>query len=335
MQPGPEVNEVDAPSLMPSPPASPRPGALPRKHASVTVMLQARRWVLLSVAVLSGLLTGIYLLIFPIPYRSHVVIWAGPEHGDQTRGPERTFAPNLVVTRLQHLATGSAILDHLVDTFDLGTHYGIAPDQRFAAERIRLTLERSIRADIIDPNTLRITVSDRDREKAVEMAMAIHAELLRTADREVRDRIEQQVAVHEDLVKRAERRGQEQADQLIGLIDRTRTWASGPPVNDTLRKHLDLQLTAMVATLAHTNEDLYGSLMVAEAARAGLARDALPRLTLVRRAELDLVSSPRLSAAITVLTTSVLVTLLVLVLMVLWHKQGPAWIQDWRAFDRD
>ena len=335
MQPGAEVNEVDAPSFRPSPPTRPRPGVIPRKHPSVTAMLKARRWALFFIALLSGLLTGIYLIIFPVPYRSHIVIWAGPEHGELTRAPERTFAPNLVVTRLQHLALGSAVLDHLVDTFDLGTHYGIAPDRRFATERTRLPLERSNRAHIIDPNTLRITVSDRDREMAVAMAMAIHAELLRTTDREARDRIEHQVAVHEDLVQRAERRGQEQADQLIGIIDRTRTWASGPPVNDTLQEHLDLQLTAMVATLAHTNEDLYGSLMVAEAARAGLSRDALPRLTLVRRAELDLVSSPRLKAVITVLTTSVLLTLLVLVLMVLWHKQGPAWIQDWRAFDRE
>ncbi|MBV6403280.1 MAG: hypothetical protein GFGODING_00017 [Flavobacteriales bacterium] len=323
------------PSISSPPTARQRSGVTPREHASVTDMLKARRWVLCGIAAFCALFTGTYLAIFPVPYRSHIVIWAAPEPTGQPRGPERNFAPNLTVTRLQHLATGSAVLDRLVDTFNLRVHYGIDPDHRFAEQLVRLYLERNIRADIIDPNTLRITVSDRDRDLAAAMAMAIHDELLRLTDRETRDRIEHQLAQQEDLVNRAERRGQEQADHLLGLIDRTRTTSVGPPLNDTLREHLDLQFMSIIAALARTKEDLFSRLMVAEAARAGLARDALPPLTLIRKAEPDLVTSPRLKAALTTVTMSGLVTVLALVLMVLWHKQGPTWIQDWRAFDRE
>jgi hypothetical protein len=294
---------------------------------------RARYRILLGGAI--GAAFGLWFFVtHPVRYTSRATALFTGHAPPMKDGPVMLgeVAPGPASLRL--LATSSDILDTVIAQHDLYRHYRIDTSAAFFHEAAVDRLRRNVDVLALEDGSISISVSDVDRTKAMELALAIYHELSEL----VRERSEayyaRQVALHNGLIADQERRitdhlaAFESLAARLGPVLRTRG-VEGTPMALDLQK--DLAAATADLTRDHGEVRAIGRNMEMLAA---MHRDGLlGTLTLVERPMVDLATEPR-AAIIGGVVACFLVTLLFSTVLVgIWASESATihgWITDLR-----
>ncbi len=300
-------------------PLSARPGkATTTNHGPSLESRLRRNWLRLTVFALlvSVLVVGIRWRM-PIRYASTVLLMV--EHqgsSDELPLDDRFPAPGVLYA--YHLVTSSAVLDHLIDTFDLGTHYGTGIQDPMGRARTIESLLGAIEPQYFDSQCLSITVHDEDRELAAAMANAISDRLVELAALNREKELERSVALYTRILERAEARNQEQRLQLTRSVATELGALRGRTLNSADRLELERTLEALHSSFEamdelHRSVDLSTEL---------LDRPPTPSIVASRSALLDTSPSHEVLAIRAGLLTFPIALLSTLGLLIVLHFHG-------------
>lgn len=277
---------------------------------------RSSKWILLF-SVASTLLAAVPLRLDPIMYSARVVMLA--RDGNHQEAVQELLAPNAPAdrSRLFHLATSTAMFEHLIQRFNLYAHYGIDTLQPYASELAMNSLIQSIRASEPEGTCLVVTVDDTDRKMASDLANEVYAELRRMAEGMARSRIEQTVELYAQVIKATEQDLESQMKRLSELI----VGSNGQGTAIGTRhdpNSTSFQLAKLVAEVGTVNQDLAKAQRVQAITLALANTDHTPEVLLVRRAQEDISISPPLRMAQRLIIVAVLSLLGALFVATIW-----------------
>ena len=260
---------------------------------------QSTKWILLFTAVTTFLAVGL-LWLDPIRYSARVVMLA--RDGNDNEAVKELLAPDAPAdqSRLYHLATSTAMFEHLIERFDLYTHYGIDTLKPYASELAMNNLVHSVMASEPEGTCLVVTVKDRDRKMASDLANEVYAELRRMAEDLARARVQQTVELYAQVIKSTEIDLDKQMKRLSALYPGPTGLqnAIGKATEEVHeRSSTEFQLAQVVSEVASMNRDLAKAQRVQAITLALADSDHGPEVMLVRRAQEDLSISPPLRVA--------------------------------------
>lgn len=280
-------------------------------------VLGSSRWILLF-AVVSTLVVAGAIQVNPFQYEANIVMLVQDENDEQD--VKDLLAP-ADPSRLYHLATSTAMFEHLMDRFDLYTHYGIYPSDPFAKEMAMDMLTENVKASEPEGSCLIVTVKDRDRKIARDMANEVYAELQRMVETMARARIEQTMELYSQVVKTTEADLNDQIDRLHALYATLRgPVRSGPGVvvTEEERSSASLQLGRIVAELTTVNQDLMKAQRVQGITLAMAKADRMPEVLLIRQAQEDYSASVPLKITTTLLLVAIFTALGGVMISAIW-----------------
>lgn len=287
----------------------PRPGRA--RAPSLLQRFRGALWRILLVALAAGGATGAIRLAMPADYASTVVLLVG-DATMPSRPGEPVKTPSSLM-RLYYESTCTTVLDHLIEEFDLRSHYGIAGNDAFVHARVTELLRNAIEPQYLDVQCLSITVHDRDRDLALAMANSLQQSLQSMSRSRHDAELERSVRLYTDVLQRADERRRERDARLAALVALSENEGGRDPRYD-LQRAADLLVVAEAQSLEVERElDIF----------VGTQRLDLPEpISVVRTALPDIHHSKERSALLAAFSTFVLVATILLVSVALWHFHG-------------
>lgn len=292
------------------------------------------KWVLGSVS-LTILITSFYLLTHSVQYASTVMVMVS---GQQlTGGGEAKDLPQLSpeITQLLHAVTSTEMTDHLIERFQLGSHYKVASVNPFHLELTTKRLLNNMDVRVIDKFTITITIKDRDRELAATMANACFDKLQAIEQAQRMEHLENNMAIYERIITSTKQSASDQADRLIELIREMRTLMplSSRPDKGSVVAETEQQFSQQAAILMLSQEDLVRTRRNYEVSAAVSEAKGGPHVILVRKAMQD-ISTSQLKVALAMIVPLALVTFFAVVLgFTIWYKHAGDLKEYWLSFN--
>ena len=297
-------------------------------RASGTLLDRLRAWkrrIILTALACTGL-AALWLQLDPPDYTSSVVFFIGDRSGSAAEGvvAQAGLSPN--IDRLFHSATSTEMIDHLIERFDLYTHFRIGPHKPFHHEKVSVWLLDHINVKRGDDNSVTITVKDEDRALAADIANGMFAKLQEMSEKQVISDLEHNMALYDLVIERTQQRSTEQSSKLIALVDELEHQlgnGAGPHGEGSeALTSLNVQLTRLAAQLSMANEDLSRAQKNDEIAAALIKKENLPRIDLVRKATQDIKTSRAKSVVLTMLVVPLAVALMMVAMITFGFKHG-------------
>jgi len=229
------------------------------------------------------------------------------------------------IRRMFHMATSTAMQDHLIRTFDLYPHFGIDSSEVFHAERIHALLQKRVTTHFVDANSLEIIVQDADRAVAAGMANEIFRELEVLTYEQARLTLERRSTIHREVMDQMQESFDAQTHKLLSIATEFEERAAVRVIDPKRRDptaELSFQLARTTAKLTEVNEEMATTRRDLELSAALLRAEQMPVLHLARKAFMDIETIPALVVAEETLALSSLVMLLITAVLMLWYKHG-------------
>ena len=292
-------------------------------HPSLNDRLWAKKYWILLVALLAGGATALSFAFNPVLYRSTVILYLADPVVDQKASlyvPENSPG----ITRLQHAAASSDMVDHLIRTFGLVQHYGIDTLAPLPLEQASALLTDNILVQILDKNTISITVQDRDRTMASLLVNNLYAELRAMTERQTEAYLSRIIILYRQVIENTQHETSLRMAELSGLADKMGSLASmgGDVAGSSLVPDLDLRLMEIIAELSSANRELVEVEKNFEIASGVMAKEHFPDLVLIRRGMIDLTTRPWQVIFLSIVGAMALGGLLVTLVLVVWIKNG-------------
>lgn len=119
--------------------------------------------------------------------------------------------------RIMTIAQSADLLNFLIDSFQLYEHYGINPDGNKAAYKVRNKLLSRYDVEKTKRDAIALSVEDRDRELAANMANAARDKISELARKLIREGQEKSLRSYEDNITSKEYQLQVLGDSLVNL----------------------------------------------------------------------------------------------------------------------
>ncbi|MBK7269736.1 MAG: hypothetical protein IPI07_09555 [Flavobacteriales bacterium] len=287
--------------------------------------LSRKKLWILGAGVITGLLVFGRYIRDPVLYSSSVIFFVDPEPPRSKDDLRPTELVSGNIRRLFHVATSTAMNDHLIQTFDLYRHFGIDTMKDLREERIYSLLWRRVTARFVDDNSLSITVLDADRALAAAMANEVFRQLEVLTRAQALTALERKGAIYREAMDQMEKRSKAQTNDLVAIATeferRTERTSGGERLQDPTAA-VGFQLAQIAAKLTTANEELASTRRDLEISAALIREQQVPVLHLARKAILDIETIPHLEIGKAIASLAVLIMLLVTALLTLWFKHG-------------
>lgn len=219
-------------------------------NATLDEMIARKRWVFATMA-LAFCISAIWYWVDPPLYGSAVSFYVLP-----SSVPEKEVPIYLSVRTdpqaLPLIATSSHMFDHLIEVFDLGSHYGVSAksaDQRTILHGI---IGQRVTVDLHEEDVIAVRVRDHDRAMAAAMANEVFVTTRAMVRAEQKADLERQLKVIQHVIDSTDRFATTRSTELIRLADELRS-ARGSG-EDPARS--EQALMAAANHVAMSNQDL-------------------------------------------------------------------------------
>lgn len=236
----------------------------------------------IGLALVSGLVAGIYRYSVPTPYMSAVQIITSPPPPGET-GTALALQPFVNSNSVVHMAQSTEIHDRLIDDFGLINHYGITPSSDLARVQALRSLSANITVQQLDPVSLVIRVHDHDRQVAVDLANAIPALINEMAIRSEERLLDRRSALLKKVNERIRDLSRERVGALADLLVQRLQATSG--THAELRERELRQMLHELIQMDSGDSELQRAMLMTD---ERLHQPPLPHVTLVKAALPDL-----------------------------------------------
>jgi capsular polysaccharide biosynthesis protein len=225
-------------------------------HLSLRELKTQRRWVFLAMAV-ACLISSLVYWVNPPLYGSTVSFYVlAPPVSDKDKPIYLSLYTDAIT--LRHIATSTAMFDHLIETYGLQDHYGLpngTPDERSILHQI---LQSRISVDLRESEIVAVRVRDSDRKMAALLANGLYMACDSMLRAEQQAQLVGQVRMYDQVMDSTEMRAKSGYAQLMRAVAALKDLRSGPP--DELRNEraeaIEHALMDAADDIASTNREL-------------------------------------------------------------------------------
>lgn len=287
-----------------------------------------KRWVLLAMGI-AFVVSSAWFLTHPPLYRSSVSFYLVNPPEPAPEEPLRLSA-GTDPSSLQHIATSTAMFDHLIEAFDLHAHYGIPTTHPDARAVLYAVLSSRISVEYRDTGLIIVLVKDADRQMAAAMANEIFETALSMYKENYAASIKLWLDVYAQVIDSTDHIAKARSADLSGLAAEFRSLQGMTHGNDEARDRtidLEIALANAAERVAASNNDLLirqrhhkNLLAMTNDPGAGIIR-------LKNRAMVDLATSPVSTSIkfilVVTIATAIAVSLLLLLIIENWTAPLP------------
>ena len=285
--------------------------------------VRPRLWWFLIAGTVSLVGAWIYLSSTPLMYSSSVlvVIRSGEPlmHGEDVQ----YFLPSPESTRLVHAATSTEMTDHLIERFDLYTHYNVPRKSQDAYTRVTTMLLDRMSVSVPDGVGLTITIRDEDRTSAAAMANATFDKLLAMTELQKAAIMQRNLDLYDILIRATRARSDTMNLELSELLSNVNNGqrALSRSMSDERIQDLGMRITDLIVQIGNSHQNLLSMHQRYDAFQTMASSVPTHELQLVRKAMEDIRTTPtsRAFRIILPLLALVLVTVLVLITALYMH----------------
>ncbi|HPF67755.1 MAG: hypothetical protein R2810_03405 [Flavobacteriales bacterium] len=292
--------------------------------------LARRKYWLLSWLLLSLIVGWGMVVLFPPVGTSTLLFYVESDPPGSSHAPVPVDEHPPEVRKVFHLTTSTRTLDHLIEKFDLVMRYKIRTGRPFTQERARQRLLKQLDVRLLDGNTIKLTVKNKDRVLAANMANELFRFLSSLTEKESLTLLDRTAKIQDRIHKALEHRASEIEHDLLRLLDSTRN----SPVDQTMRLELISTFEQELAQLARTQQELYSTYRAHQVATVMMRKEFTRPLVLIRKAGPDLSFDPFLAAIGRVALFGATSFGLFLGFLIMWLKNRPVLIREWAELQR-
>jgi capsular polysaccharide biosynthesis protein len=299
---------------------------------SLSQLFHHRRGLILSLSLIAMMGSVLHSLMFPPLFRSSVLLYiedpiagASSEIGgttvQQLAGPSGQDNWSSVF----HDVRSTELNTFLIDRFNLIEHYGLDTTGRVASSAAIHLISENIQVHRTDENGMKITVSDRDRTKAADLANAIPAKLMEMSNARIVTGLSKAISLYTKAMEGMSIEGRQVVNDLTAV---SRDLHRNYPITLAFREEgpfapVEMRIQELAADLSSINADLLRQIRSMEITMAHLKDIGSPNIRVIRGSQRDMFTSPGIvlmaHAAFWFLSTA----LLLFILMVIWEVKGP------------
>lgn len=184
-------------------------------------LMAHKRWVFAAMALAFGLSTFWYWTHPPL-YGSTVSFYVLTSPVQDKEVPIYLSLQTDAVT-LRHIATSTAMFDHLIDRYGLQAHYGVPAGSTNERAWLHQTLEAHVTVDLRESDIVSVLVKDSDRMMAAALANGIFAACDSMLRAEQQAQLNGQLRIYEQVMDSTERSAKVQTTELLRMIDELRS----------------------------------------------------------------------------------------------------------------
>lgn len=190
-------------------------------HATLDELLARKRWVFAAMA-LAFCISTIWYWKEPPLYGSTVSFYVM-----SSSVPEKEVPVYLSVhtdpQALPLIATSSTMFDHLIEAFDLGSHYGVPAGSPNERTKLHGMLEQRVTVDLHEEDVIAVRVRDHDRAMAAAMANEVFETTRAMVRAEQKADLERQLSVIQQVIDSTDRFATKRSTELVRLADELRS----------------------------------------------------------------------------------------------------------------
>ncbi len=216
--------------------------------------------------------------------------------------------------RTYELINSATTQKHLIEKFGLIRHYGIDSTSEFAYQKAEQRIRSSIEIKKSPFNTISVTVRDRYRYLAADMANEIVTFLETLNENQYVNNIQKKIKVSEAYVKQLQLDNTIKSSKIDSILFQINLLLSSAKINERNSFSLLMQqqqLNEIISTYKSSSEDLINSQKLYNLSLQALNFKDFPAITVVRNAmpaaTSNAVTAALLSAGIMILTALLLV----------------------------
>ncbi len=165
---------------------------------SLRELIAQKRWVFLAMAIACVISSWVYWVNPPM-YSSTVSFYVlAPPVSDKDKPIYLSLYTDPVT--LRHIATSTAMYDHLIDRFDLQQHYGVpkgTPDERAILHQM---LQVRVGVDLRESEVVAVQVLDKERTMAAALANEVYAASDSMLRAEQQAQLDAQIRVYDQVI---------------------------------------------------------------------------------------------------------------------------------------
>ena len=288
----------------------------------------ARYWVGLVTLITGTLIATVYAMK-PVLFGSTVVMYLAETSGRSSDGTTSIPDRSPKLDHLHYAAISTEMLEHLIRTYDLYAHYDIDTLQPLYHERMCAELLDNISVRVMDANAMSITVKDRDRSMAAQLANNLFIELQAMTERHALAYSQRVAAFYREVIQATEQQSGQQIAVLMDLAGQLKAQAgrNSSGQNTGSMEVLDLRLADMLGHVTSANEKLLQLGKELEISTALLQKENLPNMLLMQRGMEDMRTRPWLSMLGGIFAGMFIAAVLSASALILWFKHGHEFLE--------
>lgn len=260
------------------------------------------RWkLILAAALFAALITYSYFKLNPPKYTSTVSFYlenlgAPGSQEIKLNDNDMVFIKSVDADRLFNMTTSSKMTRHLIEKFDLYSHYGIDKKKDFYREKATLSLLSNISVTQTLHSAISVKVEDTDKLMAANLANEVFDYLNKLNQEILVENIEKKAKIYEQVIKNMNSQTDVQIQQLKEVLDKCNTLSGSGVVigkNDDFVIDLRLKLVQLASQLNITNNDIQKAVKLYGISVESIQKENLPSLTIINYALPEIQSNRR------------------------------------------
>lgn len=259
----------------------------------ILAVLSRRKWLYLSILLISGALSFWVLKYMLFTYTSQASFYMSEGSGGASVGQNKEYNfdgginANEQFNRAYQLVNSTQLYDHLIKKFNLIKHYGIDTTNEFYYESALARLSGSIVIKKTPFNQIAVFVSDKHRYLAAEMANEILRFCDETNKKLIMNSMTQKLELYDLMLKKA----QEDSDTRTALfkaqmseLNTVMTRLERQPVNSMALLDLQSRLGGLISRVESSTEELIRMKVFYSLAVQSIKEKNLPSVVVVIKA---------------------------------------------------
>ncbi len=284
----------------------------------------AKKKVIIAVAISVALISTLYYFNKAFQYKSEVSFFIDDSETDKSNLDEVIPDNSANVNRVYHLIKSTEMCDYLIDKFNLNSHFKIGKNSPLQYENLTALLNENISVSQMINNGMLIVVKDNDKVMAAKLANEMFKKLDDMIKEYAIEKLERKIKIYDQVLNDTKKQAQEQTTELKKLIDDCKVLlvnGSKLKSENNLIFDLNMKLALLSSQLSGINGDLLKSIRIHEISMAGMKKENLLNLKLIRKAVLDVTSSPLRHNIFNIIGFSILAALITMVLIILLYVE--------------
>jgi hypothetical protein len=255
-------------------------------------MLRRNRWWILIVFFISFISSGYFLIPYVIVHPGETTFYLANNETQvnpaffSRAGKEDFMQINQAQERAYHLVFSTEMLNYLIKEFDLYRVYKIDSGKPYHYEEIVRKLSRKISFNKVNSDLSKVTVMDRNNERAANMANALVAKLDQLNKKYIAEKIRSNLKFYEAFLNESTKVSAEQnrlLKEYIELFSKARHTQKGEALVRPLSE-VEFSLYQAASRMSDINEQLSLARLLYEKALDFQRSDKLSSIIIIKHA---------------------------------------------------